>query len=82
MKSKPWGLGDVFPVVFHNGTVEPATNAAKAFFSGESSGAGDDDTIFLGYTSSGDSITKEKNKTVNNKKFAYDRDYKNKFIML
>ena len=38
LKSKPWGLGDVFPVVFHNGTVEPATNAAKAFFSGESSG--------------------------------------------
>ena len=42
LKSKPWGLGDVFPVVFHNGTVEPATNAAKAFFSGESSSATDD----------------------------------------
>ena len=42
LKSNGFGLGDVFPVVFHNGTVEPATNAAKAFFSGESSSATDD----------------------------------------
>ena len=55
LKSKPWGLGDVFPVVFHNGTVEPATNAAKAFFSGESSVSAGDSNI-IGYTSSGDPI--------------------------
>ena len=29
-------VGDVFPVVFHNGTVEPASNAAKAILGGSS----------------------------------------------
>ena len=41
--------GDVFPVVFHNGTVEPATNAARAILNAARSsageaGAGDDTT--------------------------------------
>ena len=34
--------GDVFPVVFHNGTVEPATNAARAILNAARS-AGDSD---------------------------------------
>ena len=28
--SKASDIGDIFPVVFHDGTVEPASNAAKA----------------------------------------------------
>ena len=75
LKSKPWGLGDIFPIVFHNGTVEPATNASKAFFSGESSGGGEDnenDKITL-YTSSGEEIGKvAKYKTVNGNRYEYD----------
>ncbi len=55
LKSSGFGLGDVFPVVFHNGTVEPATNAAKAFFSGGSSVSAGDSNI-IGYTSSGEPI--------------------------
>ena len=33
--------GDVFPVVFHNGTVEPATNAARAILNAARSSAGE-----------------------------------------
>ena len=74
LKSSGFGLGDVFPVVFHNGTVEPATNAAKAFFSGESSGAGEDNEIIIGYDSSGEPIKRERTKTINGKSYNYDAD--------
>ena len=55
LKSNGFGLGDVFPIVFHNGTVEPATNASKAFFSTGSSGVGDD-MVQIGTDSSGEPI--------------------------
>ena len=72
LKSKPWGLGDVFPVVFHNGTVEPATNAAKAFFSGESSGGSDNEDIVF-YNASGEETGRvAKYKTANGNKYEYD----------
>ena len=56
LKSNGFGLGDVFPIVFHNGTVEPATNAAKAFFSAGNFGGDDNDMVQIGTSASGEPI--------------------------
>ena len=74
LKSNGFGLGDVFPVVFHNGTVEPATNAAKAFFSGESGIIPEKDAVEIqvGVSASGEPIMIPRYKLSYGNRYEYD----------
>ena len=67
-------VGDVYPIVFHNGTVEPATNAGLAQFgAGKSADIQDvNEQILFGKTYSGEPIYISRTVYSNDKIYEYD----------